>query len=111
MLSNMKPRLLRPVANPLGLYLRPGRNDHHKMLDLLAEGPLACSGFVLDAALSERQAELRAEVVKLGFEAVLDPRACEMATEGGFARASIAELPWATDHPHLRDDLRDDGGL
>jgi len=111
MLPDMKPRLLRPLDTPLGLYLRPGRNDHQKMLDLLAEGPLACSGFVLDASLSERQAELRAEVVKLGFEAVLDPRACEMATEGGFARAAIADLPWAADHIHTRDDLRDDGGV
>lgn len=109
-MDELRPRLLRPVAAPLGLYLRPGRNDHQKLLDMLAEGRASCSGFALDAALNERHTELREEAVRLGFEAVLDPRVGELATEGGFASAPRAALPWAPEAPHRLEDLRDTGG-
>lgn len=48
------PPLLRTVE-PLGLYFRPGRNDHTAMLQALAiEGP-DFTGAVLDASLAARQ--------------------------------------------------------
>jgi hypothetical protein len=103
-------RVLKATEPPLGLYLRPGRNDHQKLLDLIAEGGLACSGFVLDPALNERQRELREEAAQLSFETVLDPRVAELATEGGFATAPRDRLPWAPEKAHSIGDLRETGG-
>ncbi len=103
-------RVLRPVAPSLGLYLRPGRNDHQKLVDQISEGSLACSGFVLDAALNERHRELREEAGRLSFETVLDPRVAELATEGGFATAPRDRLPWAPEEAHRAADLRESGG-
>lgn len=95
------PRLLRPVSAPLGLYLRPGRNDHSVLLGLLAEGHTDLSGVVFDPCLEQRQAELRIEALKDGVEAVLDPRSIDLATLGGMVRSGVSELPWAGDEqPH-----------
>lgn len=106
----MKPRLLRPVGPPLGLYFRPGRNDHQKMLELIAEDQLAFSGLVLDACLTERHAELRAEANRRNLETVLDPRTGELGTEGGFLRSGIADLPWAGEAMHEPAALAREGG-
>lgn len=106
----MRPRLIRPVESPLGLYFRPGRNDHQKLLDLLAEEQLSISGIVLDACLVGRQEELRREAVSHGLEAILDPRSCELATEGGFQRSGVCDLPWALDRPHVASDLIGEAG-
>lgn len=96
-----RPRLLRPVGPPLGNYLRPGRNDHSILMALMAEGRADISGLVLDAALEERHAELRAEANTYGIETVLDPRVLELATDGGITRGGVAKLPWAGDTlPH-----------
>jgi hypothetical protein len=102
---SMKPRLIRPVEPPVGLYFRPGRNDHQKLLELLAEGQLAVTGLVLDACLAARQEELRREAVEHGSEAILDPRACELATQAGFQRSGVSDLPWALGSPHVPADL------
>jgi hypothetical protein len=40
------PRLIRPVPDPLGLYLRVGRNDHRDILNLVSQGKLGCFGLV-----------------------------------------------------------------
>jgi hypothetical protein len=106
----MKPRLLRPVEPPLGLYFRPGRNDHQKMLDLIAEDQLAFSGLVLDACLTGRHSELRAEAAGRDLEAVLDSRCAELATEGGFLRSGVSELPWASEAMHTPEALAGQGG-
>jgi hypothetical protein len=102
---SMRPRLIRPVEPALGLYFRPGRNDHQKLLDLLAEGQLSISGLVLDACLVGRHEELRREAISHGLEAILDPRSCELATEGGFRRSGVCDLPWAFERPHVASDL------
>jgi hypothetical protein len=107
---SMRPRLIRPLEPPLGLYFRPGRNDHQKLLALLAEGQLAASGLVLDACLSARHEELRREATAHGLEAILDPRSCELATEGGFQRSGVSDLPWALDRPHVVSDLMGEPG-
>src|SRR5215211_2614583 len=64
------PRLLRPVGPALGLYFRPGWNDHKALLGLLAEGQTDLSGLVFDPCLLARQTELRTEARRLGLEAV-----------------------------------------
>jgi hypothetical protein len=103
------PRLLRPVGPPLGVYLRPSRNDHSAILQLLAEGSPSLAGVVFDPCLEARQEELRSETLRHQLETVLDPRAVELATASGFKRAGVAQLPWASEEPHTPDVLRGSG--
>jgi len=88
-------RLLRPVGEPLGLYLRPGRNDHVVLGQALAAGETNLSGLVFDPCIGERQAELREMTAQRDLEAVLDPRSVELSTEGGLALSTVASLPWS----------------
>lgn len=88
-------RLLRPVGDPLGLYLRPGRNDHVVVGQALAAGQSNLSGLVFDACLGDRHSELRELANDRGFETVLDPRSVELATEGGLALSTVKSLPWS----------------
>ena len=88
-------RLLRPVGEPLGLYLRPGRNDHVVLGQALVGGQGNLSGFVFDPCLEKRHKELRETVVDRKLEAVLDPRSVELSTEGGLSRKGMAGLPWS----------------
>jgi hypothetical protein len=100
------PRLLRPVGPPLGLYIRPGRNDHAALLALFAEGHTDMSGLVLSPSLEDRHAELRGEAQRHGLETVLDPRSVELATPGGITRSGVAMLPWAGGQlPHSPETL------
>jgi hypothetical protein len=81
----LRPRLIRPVPPRLGVYFRPGYNDHAVVRDLLAEGPPdSLDGVVLDPCLDKRQQELRREAQSRKVEVVLDPRAMDIAMEGGF---------------------------
>ena len=91
----MSPQLkLLPPAKPrLGLYLRPGRNDHTVFQQLLAEDR-AVSGLVLDARHIKRHQELRELLVDNGVHAVLDTDLMEMATPGGSVLAGLDSVPW-----------------
>jgi hypothetical protein len=89
------PRLLRPVGAPLGVYLRPGRNDHTTLLNLAGEGVETFAGIVFDPCQESRQSELKTEALEAGLEAVLDSRALELGTEVGFGRSGMSKLPWA----------------
>lgn len=84
-----KPRLLRPVGAPLGLYFRAGRNDHTTLLALMAEGRTNFSGLVFDPCLADRHEELRTEARQLELEVVLDPRTVELSTAGGVTRSGV----------------------
>lgn len=93
----MSPQLkLLPPAKPrLGLYLRPGRNDHTVFQQLLSENR-AASGLVLDARHFGRQADLRDALIRNGVHAVLDTDFMEAATPGGSVLAGVGNLPWAS---------------
>lgn len=87
-------KLLPPAKPRLGLYLRPGRNDHTVFQQLLAEDR-AVSGLVLDSRHFARQDDLRDALIANGVHAVLDTDFMEAATPGGSVLAGIADLPWA----------------
>ena len=101
----LEPRAIRPVADPLGLFIRVGRNDHVELLSLIAQGHPQCFGFVFEAPLLTRHRELRDLVLKHRFDAILDPRSQPAATLGGHTR-EMAELPWGKDTPHTIDDFQ-----
>jgi hypothetical protein len=88
-------KLLPPAKPRLGLYLRPGRNDHTVFQQLLAEDR-AVSGLVLDARHFGRQVDLRDALIGNGVHAVLDTDFMEAATPGGSVLAGVGNLPWAS---------------
>jgi hypothetical protein len=90
---NSQLRLLQPTKPRLGLYLRPGRNDHTVFTALLAEGR-AVSGLVLDARNLERHRQLRENLIGNGVHAVLDTDFMEMSTTGGTVLAGLDTFPW-----------------
>jgi len=102
--------LLRPASPTLGLYLRPRRNDDQALSQLLAEGDLAVTGLIFNPCLEDQQHDLMEEARQRGIEVILDPRSLELSTVGGFSLRSVVDLPWASDRPHLPDDLRHSEG-
>jgi hypothetical protein len=90
---NSQLRLLQPTKPRLGLYLRPGRNDHTVFNALLAEDR-AVSGLVLDARNLERHRHLRENLIGNGVHAVLDTDFMEMSTIGGAVLAGLDTLLW-----------------
>ena len=100
-----QPRVLRPVPDPLGSYIRPGYKDGPDVLQLLIEGRSIGSGLIANPTWGNRQSELMAEANRQGLETVLDPLTVDLATTGGFARGKVSDLPWAGSAPHTPDDL------
>ena len=97
-------RLIGSTEEPLGLFFRPGHNDHLVLCQLLSEGCSAMTGVVFDPGYVGPQEALRAEVQRRSLWAVLDPRMMELATAGGFTQRRAA-LSWAGERPHQSNDL------
>jgi hypothetical protein len=100
----LEPRLIRPAPDPLGLYIRVGRNDHPELLNLISQGHPQYFGFVFEATLLKRHRELRECVLANRFDAILDPRTQPAATLGGHS-SEIAALPWGSRVPHTQNDF------
>jgi hypothetical protein len=95
---------IRPASEPLGLFLRPGYNDHKVVLQLLSEGRSSLTGVVFDPSAISIQEELRTEVRRRNLWAVLDSRLMEMATPNGYTERR-STLPWGGAGPHRPQDL------
>lgn len=100
------PRSVRPAPDPLGLYLRVGRNDHRELLNVLAAGDGVCFGAVFDATQIGRHKELREQVAERKLDAILDPKTQPAATPGGYSDA-LGALPWGVGRPHAVGDFED----
>jgi hypothetical protein len=98
------PRVVRPAPNPLGLHLRPGRNDHGEILNLIASGDAGCFGAVFDPTFADRHAVLREQITMHRLDAILDPRTQPAATPGGYTHA-LGRLPWGRGRPHATSDF------
>ena len=102
----MQPRAVRPAPEPLGLYLRAGRNDHIALLNLIAVGHTACFGVVFDAAQEDRHKELKEQVLAHRLDAILDTKAMQMALPGGHNR-TLGRLPWSeAERVHMPSDFQ-----
>jgi hypothetical protein len=99
------PRPLRPVPEPLGLYLRPGRSDHRELSTVLLSGAQKFFGAVIDATLNERHKDLREQLLAGRLDVILDPKTQPAAFEHGY-RPSMGELPWGAERPNRPDDFR-----
>ncbi len=103
------PRSVRAAPDPLGLYVRLGRNDHPEFLNLMTTGDAACFGAVFDPTLMKRHQEVRDQVLKHRLDAILDPKTQPAATAGGFNEA-MGKLPWGAGRPHMPADFVDTAG-
>ena len=92
-------RVVQEAGEPLGLFFRPGREDHTVVKQLLSEGRVGMSGVVLDPCHSEFQKSLRTEMFQRNLDVVLDTGMMELATPAGHT-AARQQLPWAGEEPH-----------
>jgi hypothetical protein len=105
------PATLRALDPPLGNYLRPGRNDHTVIQQLLSESRLSATGLVIDPTLIARQEDLAHEAGRQGIETVLDPRSVDLSTPAGFLLSGVSGLSWAPGAPHVAEELSGASGL
>jgi hypothetical protein len=103
------PRAVRPLPDPLALYLRPGRNDQKPLLEFAATGDAAFHGVIFDASIHLFHKELLERTLAQRQDAVLDPRTQPLATEGGYS-AALGRLPWGGDRPHAPADFLEVAG-
>lgn len=97
-------RLVRPLPDPLGLYVRAGRIDHKDLQSFVTSEALGFTGVVFEAKRMAHQGELRTLVLERGLDAVLDPQTQAMGTVGGYVRA-MDTLPWSAKRPHGPEDF------
>jgi hypothetical protein len=90
---------VRKVQEPLGLYFRPGHNDHKLLCQLVSEAQTSMTGVVFDAQNSSLQEELRREINRRNLHSVLDPKFLEMASPSGMTKA-LKALPWGGSAVH-----------
>lgn len=102
--QNSRLRIVRAVPDPLGLYIRPGYNDHRVMSDLLANGNKLFFGAVFDPTKIERHSELKDQVLDNKLDAILDTRAMRSSTIGGYTD-KMGLLPWGSKRPQIIDDF------
>jgi hypothetical protein len=101
-------RLVRLAPEPLGLYIRAGRNDQKDLQTYITAGAGGITGLVFEAKRVGPQKELLALVSDQGLDAVLDPQTQALGTEGGHSEA-LGKLPWAVaDRPHGLEDFGND---
>ena len=103
------PRRIKPIEEPLGLYLRPGHNDHKLVCQVLSEGLSFTTGVVFDGSYVDEQEELRHEVNRRSLWSVIDPRSMELSTPGGLTERRKS-LPWAADKPYTAAQLAGTNG-
>lgn len=103
------PRPIRSAPEPLGLYLRVGRNDQRDLLNLIAAGDAGCFGVVLDPTLVGSQKELRDKALARRLDVLLDPRTQAAATVGGFTQ-TLGRLPWGLQRMHEVGDFEGAAG-
>src|ERR1700726_2057465 len=100
------PRLYSVADEPLALFVRPGRQDHIVLSQLLSEGRAGMTGIVFDPCCEGVHGSLKDSAKKKGLWCVLDTKMLEIAPAGGFT-AQRMQLPWAGANPHTVTDFRD----
>jgi hypothetical protein len=98
------PRAVRPVPDPMALYIRAGRNDHLLLTEQIARGGAALFGVVFDPTNVDRHSELLDTVQKNHIDAMLDTRAAAAATPGGFTDR-LGDLPWGVGRQETYSDF------
>ena len=96
---------LHDLNRSCGHYLRLGHTNHRLVEQLCSASSFPIKRAVIDAPHMEKQSELIATLRSSGVELVLDTKAAELATPGGYT-TKARELPWAhSDRHHITDDF------
>ena len=88
-------QLLPPVPPPVGLYIRPGWNDHVILQQLIVEGR-APTGLVFDARFGPRHQELMEVSVDANLDSVLDPNVQELWSPAGRLLTGLDAIRWSS---------------
>jgi len=87
--------LLPPVPPPVGLYIRPGWNDHVILQQLIVEGR-APTGLVFDARFGARYQELVEVSVDANLDSVLDSNVQELWSPAGRLLTGLDAIRWSS---------------
>ena len=104
-MSEPSRRPLRLLRDDLASYVRPFPRDFSHLARLIAEGRSVGRRIVVDPRDLRRSKNLRDIARKEDIELVLDPLSVELASETGFRRPGVANLPWALGSPHRPEAL------
>lgn len=104
-----QPRLIRPVQDPIGLYVRVGRGDARTIQSFLEIKGAHFHGVVIDATRTTLDKELRGIAANKKFDVILDPKTQESAYEGAF-NEKLGKLPWGVGRPHVLSDFQGAAG-
>ena len=99
------PRLYSVVDDPLALIVRPGRQDHLVLSQVLSEGRANFSAIVFDPCCEDIHGSLKDASEKKGVWRVLDTKMLELATLWLDARHQGKNSPWAAPKPHTLADF------
>ncbi len=105
----LKPRLIRPVQDPLGLFIRVARGDSQCVQNFLEIKGAHFHGVVIDPTRTALDKELRDTAAKRSVDIVLDPKTQESAFDGSFT-AKLGKLPWGAGRTHVISDFEGASG-
>jgi len=94
-----RPAQMRTGQQPLGYFVRVGRNDHKEILELITAGERGIFGFVIEAQNVERHKELITEARKRDFDIILDPKTQQMGLPGSH-NDNLRALSWGGSANH-----------
>ena len=92
--AQIQPRLIRPVQEPLGLFIRVARGDSQCVQNFLEIKGAHFHGVVIDPTRTTLDKDVRDVAAKRKLDIVLDPKTQESAFDGSFT-VKLGKLPWA----------------
>lgn len=107
--ARFEPRLIRPVQDPIGLYVRVGRGDARTIQSFLEIKGAHFHGVVIDATRTVLDKDLRDIAATKKIDVILDPKTQESAYEGVFTER-LGKLPWGVGRPHVLGDFQGAAG-
>ena len=96
-------RIVSEAGEPLGLFFRPGKEDHKVLQQLLSEGQVGMHGAILGPNHCNFQEDLRSDLHSRNLDVILDTGMLELATLNG--HTSRKQFPWANPCPHVPADF------
>ena len=97
--AQIQPRLIRPVQDPLGLFIRVARGDSQCVQNFLEIKGAHFHGVVIDPTRTTLDKDVRDVAAKRKLDIVLDPKTQESAFNGSFT-VKLGKLPWGAGRRH-----------
>jgi hypothetical protein len=107
--AQIQPRLIRPVQDPLGLFIRVARGDSQCVQNFLEIRGAHFHGVVIDPTRTTLDKDVRDVAAKRKLDIVLDPKTQESAFNGSFT-VKLGKLPWGAGRRHFIEDFEGAAG-